>query len=322
MTRKFIIAAISLLFPYALATAQISETGTQLDVGEPCFDDIPLITVPAVDTIDTADKYLKIILYEDHTWEYFEIPRPSIDTAGLYEGWDVETIHAFQDVKLENLPDSIDLCLYDSVNPYCVPYSTKVISGFKYRRNRPHKGVDLPLALGDTVRAAFNGVVRYVGGGKATGGYGNLVVIRHSNGLETYYGHLSKRLVKENETVSAGEVIGLGGSTGRSTGPHLHFETRYMGKAFDPERIFDFENARARDSIFTLKKHFFNIYSHYGQTDKQSQEASQAQYYKVRQGDTLGKIAARNGTTVNTLCRLNGIKATKVLRIGQSLRIR
>ena len=322
MTRKFIIAAISLLFPYALATAQISETGTQLDVGEPCFDDIPLITVPAVDTIDTADKYLKIILYEDHTWEYFEIPRPSIDTAGLYEGWDVETIHAFQDVKLENLPDSVDLCLYDDSNPYCVPYSTKVLSGFKYRKKRPHKGVDLPLALGDTVRAAFNGVVRYVGGGKATGGYGNLVVIRHANGLETYYAHLSKRLVEENETVAAGEVIGLGGSTGRSTGPHLHFETRYMGKAFDPERVFDFESGTARDSMFTLKKHFFNINSHYGQTDKQSVDASKAQYYKVRKGDTLGKIASRYGTTVNALCRLNGIKSNKVLRIGQSLRVR
>ncbi len=209
-----------------------------------------------------------------------------------------------------------------------MPYQAKVHSGFKWRRRRAHTGVDLPLDTGDSVRVAFDGVVRFSSGSR-TGGYGNLIVVRHSNGLETYYGHLSKRLVIPGEPVKAGEVIGLGGSTGRSTGPHLHFETRYKGQAFDPERIIAFEQGALRESLFTLKKDYFNIYSHYGQSEKQEAEAKaavaaakQAQYYKVRSGDTLGRIAAKHGTTVAKLCKLNGISAKKVIRPGQRLRVR
>ena len=169
---------------------------------------------------------------------------------------------------------------------------------------------------------------------RMSGGYGNVVVIRHVNGLETYYGHLSKYLVKPDDIVKAGELIGYGGSTGRSSGPHLHFETRYMGQAFDPERIFDFQAGTLRDEIFTLKKHYFNVNSHYGMSDKQSANASNkppknqsgrgtgAVYYKVKSGDTLSKIAKRHGTTVSKICQLNGIKASKTLQIGQRLRVK
>ena len=275
-----------------------------------------------MDTISTVDKYTKIILFSDHTWEYMDLGRPVIDSAGMYEGWDTEIIHSFKEIEIKDLPEEIDLCLTDSLNSWCVPYQTKVYSGYKYRRSRPHRGVDLPLDTGDTIRAAFNGVVRYSGGGAATGGYGNLIVIRHTNGLETYYGHLSQRDVEPGDVVKAGEVIGLGGSTGHSTGPHLHFETRYMGKAFDPERIFDFENGALRDSIFTVKKHYFSEYSHYGQTDAESKAASGRIVYKVRSGDTLGKIAGKYGTTVSKICKLNGIKSTSTLRIGQRLIVR
>lgn len=278
--------------------------------------------IAAIDTINTRDKYTKIILFEDYTWCYLDMGRPVIDTVGIHENWDPETIHAFKDIKLSELPDEIDLLLADSLNSWCIPYNGKVISGYKYRKNRPHRGCDIPLSVGDTIRAAFDGVVRYSGGGKATGGYGSLVIIRHNNSLETYYGHLSKRIVEEEETVKAGEPIGLGGSTGRSTGPHLHIETRYKGQAFDPERIFDFEKGELRDSLFTLKKHYFNISSHYGQTDAQSKAATTRIVYKVKKGDTLGKIAKKYGTTVNTICKLNGISAKKPIRIGQSLVVR
>lgn len=275
-----------------------------------------------MDTISTVDKYTKIILFSDHTWEYLDLGRPVIDSAGMFEGWSTEIIHAFKEMDVKDLPEEIDLCLVDSLNSYCVPYKNKVYSGYKFRRRRPHRGVDLTLAKGDTIRAAFNGVVRYSRGGSVTGGYGNLVVIRHTNGLETYYGHLSSRKVAPGDIVKAGEVIGLGGSTGHSTGPHLHFETRYMGKAFDPERVFDFENGTLRDTILSVKKHYFSEYSHYGQTDQESKEAAGRIVYKVRSGDTLGKIAGKYGTTVSKICKLNGIKSTSTLRIGQRLIVR
>ena len=233
--------------------------------------------------------------------------------------WDMEALHAHY--PGDSIPSEVDICLVDETHGFRVPFKGAVHSKFRVRHRRPHYGVDIGLHTGDTIRAAFDGVVR-VSTGYRTGGYGNLIILRHSNGLETYYAHLSRRMVEPGEQVRAGDVIGLGGSTGRSTGPHLHFETRYKGRAFDPERIIDFEHAAIRSSIITLKKDYFSVYSHYGQTDSESLAASQAQYYKVRKGDTLGKIAARNGTTVTKLCKLNGIKSTKTLRIGERLRIR
>lgn len=285
-------------------------------------EEFPENEVTVVDTLNTLDKYTKIVLYSNHTWEYFDCERPKIDTSGMYYGWDTGTIHAFKDIKLSDLPDEVDLLLADSDNPYCPPIVNRVTSRYKMRRSRAHRGVDIKLNVGDTIRAAFNGIVRYTGPTRETGGYGNLVVIRHPNGLETYYGHLSKVSVEVDEPVSAGEMIGLGGSTGRSTGPHLHFETRYMGNPFDPERIFDYETGALRDTMFTLKKHYFNIYSHYGQSDAESKAASGRVYHKVRKGDTLGRIAIKYGTTVNRICKLNNISAKKTLRIGQSIQVR
>lgn len=284
--------------------------------------DSAMMLVRPLDTIPTQDKYMKIVLYNDHTWDYIEMDRPEIDTTGLFESWDIESIHAYRDVKLTDLPESVDLLLADSTHHFVAPFIGRRSSTFKYRKGRPHNGVDIPLRVGDTIRSPFDGVVRYVGGGKKTGGYGNLVVIRHPNGLETYYGHLSERLVSEDEMVMAGEAIGLGGSTGRSTGPHLHFETRYMGKPFDPERVVNFDDGSLRDTLLTLKRHYFNIGSHYGMTDQQSKAVTDAVYYKVKKGDTLGGIAKKYGTTVNAICRLNGISSKKILQIGQRLRVR
>lgn len=284
--------------------------------------DTTMMLVRALDTIDTQDKYVKIILFDDHTWDYIELERPDIDTTGLFEDWDIESIHAYRDVKISDLPEEVDLLLVDSAHHFAAPFVGRLSSTFKYRKGRAHNGVDIPLRVGDTIRSPFDGVVRYVGGGKATGGYGNLIVIRHPNGLETYYGHLSEHLVAENDLVAAGEPIGLGGSTGRSTGPHLHFETRYMGKAFDPERVIDFPNGQLRDTMFTIKRHYFNVGSHYGMTDKQSKAVTDAVYYRVKKGDTLGGIARKYGTSVNAICKLNGISSKKVLQIGQRLRVR
>jgi len=284
--------------------------------------DSTLMLVRAIDTLSTPDKYVKIVLFNDHTWDYIELERPDIDTTGLFEDWDIESIHAYRDIKISDIPEEVDLLLVDSAHHFVAPIVGRRSSTFKFRKGRPHNGIDIPLRVGDTIRSPFDGVVRYVGGGKATGGYGNLVVVRHSNGLETYYGHLSERLVVENDLVAAGEPIGLGGSTGRSTGPHLHFETRYLGKPFDPERVINFDNGTLRDTMLALKRHYFNVGSHYGMTDKQSKAVTDAVYYKVKKGDTLGGIARKYGTTVNAICKLNGISSKKVLQIGQRLRVR
>ena len=231
------------------------------------------------------------------------------------------------------MPKSVVIDLVDSLTSYHCPYQGSVHPRGKYgpRRRRQHQGVDLPLKTGDPVYATFCGRVRISQYNR--GGYGNLVIIRHDNGLETYYGHLSERLVEPDQWVEAGQIIGLGGSTGRSTGPHLHFETRYYGQSFDPERLIDFKNGTLSRETFLLKKSFFSIYSNAGQDfedeianeeqdKKEAAEKAAMKYYKIRSGDTLGGIARRYGTTVTNICRLNGIKSTTVLRIGRSLRVR
>ena len=190
--------------------------------------------------------------------------------------------------------------------------------------------MDIPLKTGDPVYATFTGKVRV---SKYWGAFGNLVVIRHDNGLETFYAHLSKRNVEVGDWVNAGDVIGLGGSTGRSTGPHLHFETRHNGFAFDPQWLIDFEKGILRHRLFVLKKKYFNIYSNYEQDfedeikneeedKKEDAEREAMRWYTIKSGDTLGRIAINNGTTVNALCRLNGIKPTTTLKIGRKIRVR
>ena len=165
------------------------------------------------------------------------------------------------------------------------------------------------------------------------GAYGNVVIIRHENGIETFYAHLSKRLVEEGEWVNAGDVIGHGGSTGRSTGPHLHFETRYQGFAFDPQWLIDFKTGQLRHRLFVLKKKYFNIYSNYEQDfedemknheeDKaEDAEREAMRWYTIKSGDTLGRIAINNNTTVSELCRLNGINRNTTLKIGKKIRVR
>jgi murein DD-endopeptidase MepM/ murein hydrolase activator NlpD len=276
-----------------------------------------------IDTLDTDDKYTKIVLYDNRTWSYIDLGRPTIDSTSIFkEYWDTEVIHAYRKYPKDSIPQGIDLLLADENNHYCAPIIGKVYSGYKFRRSREHTGLDIPLHIGDTIRATFDGVVRYTGSGKKTGGYGHLIILRHSNGLETYYGHLSKIFVKTNEPVKAGDIIGLGGNTGRSTGPHLHFEVRYKGQTFDPERLIDFSTGALKDSLFTIHKHYFSIYSNHEQTDDESKAAAGRQIHTIRSGDTLGKLANRYGTTVSAICRLNGISSKKVLRIGERIIVR
>lgn len=315
MKNLYIQTVLSLLAIATTAKAQEADT-IQVTPAQ------SIVTPIAIDTIPTEDRFLRVVLFDDHTWEYIEIPRPQIDDDDFSDEWNNAKVHAYKGISMDSIPEIENILLTDSLHPYCCPLKGNVRSGYKWRKRRPHRGVDLPLITGTPIRAAFDGKVRVVMKTKQTGGYGNLIVIRHPNGLETYYGHLSVHKVKENDIVRAGEVIGLGGNTGRSTGPHLHFETRYMGQAFDPERLIDFKTGELRDSIFTFKKHYLSIYSHYGMTDQESIDASKRLIHKVRSGDTLGGIARKYGTTVAEICKLNKITAKKTLKIGQNLIVR
>lgn len=196
-------------------------------------------------------------------------------------------------------------------------------SHFGPRRRRWHYGLDMGLATGEPIYAAFDGVVRF---SNFNSSYGNLIVVRHYNGLETYYAHLSKRNVHAGDVVKAGQVIGLCGNTGRSYGSHLHFEIRYNGVAMNPEHVVDASTRKLRADQLTMTRSTFAKVAngHKSSTTANSNTATKSgnQYYRVRQGDTLSKIAKRNGTTVKRLCQLNGIKETSILSIGQRLRVR
>ncbi|MBR2147247.1 MAG: M23 family metallopeptidase [Muribaculaceae bacterium] len=171
------------------------------------------------------------------------------DRADIYsEGWNSDRVNPYQN---SNIPSSKVL----DVSDYHMPVKHKVVtSHFGYRRQfgRMHYGVDLKASVGDTVYAAFSGKVRLTKFER--NGYGFYVIVRHDNGMETVYGHLSKFLVKPNQNVKAGTPIALSGNTGRSTGPHLHFETRYMGIAINPEKIFDFTNGKTHHDHYTFNK--------------------------------------------------------------------
>ena len=244
----------------------------------------------------------------------------------LYPTWENQRVHAYGNTV--SVPDTFRIDL----SGFCMPTThTKITSKCGPRWRRMHNGLDIKVYIGDTIRAAFDGRVRMVKYERR--GYGKYVVIRHDNGLETYYGHLSERLVQSGEWVEAGQIIGLGGSTGRSTGPHLHFETRYYGQAFDPERLIDFESGILRRQTFLLKKSFFDIRSNAGQDfddeaevekadKKEAAERAAVTYHTIKSGDTLGALARRYGTTVSKLCSLNGIKSTTILRLGRKLRVR
>jgi hypothetical protein len=188
-----------------------------------------------------------------------------------------------------------------------------------------HKGIDISLKTGDTVVSAFDGKVRYAK--YNSGGFGYLVIVRHVNGLETYYAHLSKLKVKPNQVVKAGELIGLGGSTGRSYSPHLHFEVRYNHHAFDPEKIFDLENfclkqEEAMVCDLVSKSRGSNKGHAHGKSEISTANLKTGTVYSIKSGDSLGKIARKYGTSVSTLCRLNGISQNTILQIGQKIRVK
>lgn len=238
----------------------------------------------------------------------------------LYASFDSEVIHSPK-MDISNMePTTIHLVneARGEVFHYPTDITSRVTSHFGPRRRRFHYGLDLAQPTGEPIYAAFDGVVRI---SKFNRSYGNLVVIRHNNGLETYYAHLSRRNVVPGDVVKAGDVVGLCGNTGRSYGSHLHFEIRYQGNAMNPENVIDCATHKLIDETLTLTSASFRKVVKNGKNNK-SGKSSGARYYRVRQGDSLSKIAKRNGTTVQKLCKLNGLKRNSILSVGKRIRIR
>lgn len=270
--------------------------------------------------------------YLEHLFAEEEEPELDIYT----EGWDSQSVNPY---KNATVPQTRKI----DVSHYAVPCPGYVTSpyGYRPRFRRMHKGIDLKANTGDTIYAAFDGKVRLTKYERR--GYGYYVVLRHTNDLETVYGHLSRFLVKPNEQVKAGQPIALAGNTGRSFGSHLHFETRFMGYAINPAAIFDFANQTVHTDEYVFNK---NTYQQARNFDPMANKAHQERFlkeqkahpsknsaakgkksarstsYKIKKGDSLSKIASRNGVTVKQLCRLNGLKTTSKLKPGQRIRLK
>lgn len=253
------------------------------------------------------------------------------------EGWDSQLVNCYRNASVPQTK-TIDVSNFSMPSPGYVtsPY------GYRARFRRMHKGIDLKAQVGDTVRAAFDGKVRLTKFEKR--GYGYYIVMRHPNELETVYGHLSKFLVKPDQVVKAGDPIALAGNTGRSFGAHLHFETRFMGYPINPAAIFDFANQTVHTDSYTFDKATYqnarnfdpaanrdyalkyqqknqsNVKATVAASKKSTSKATRS--YKVRKGDSLSRIAARNGMSVKQLCSLNGLKTNSKIKPGQSLKIK
>ena len=242
------------------------------------------------------------------------------DHDELYSSWVTTKAHPY---SAEDVPDSfrIDLRGFHMPTP-----SRQITSNFGYRPafRRVHKGLDVKVYTGDTIVAAFDGRVRVVR--YDAGGYGNYVVIRHRNGLETIYGHLSKQLVKADQDVRAGEPIGLGGNTGRSFGSHLHFETRLAGEAINPALLFDFAAQDVTADFYTFHKDRparpANIKASAAAESEKTEEVAMTatHFYKVKRGENLASIAKRLGVSTDELARTNRLTAKSRIRTGQILR--
>jgi murein DD-endopeptidase MepM/ murein hydrolase activator NlpD len=261
------------------------------------------------------------------------------DTAHVFEKyWHNTNLFSYSYPSQATIPDSVYFVMCDSDTRFCIPRNGGINSPYGPRWGTMHKGLDIHLNTGDAVKAAMPGKVRYAQFN--TGGYGNLVVLRHPNGLETYYAHLNEIKVKPNAWVDAGAIIGTGGNTGAEwTREHLHFEMRYRDRAFDPLLIIDWAKKELKsDTLVIYKKQLHSTESASNSAKKQvdysantpagtsrlknsAEDRADASFYTVKSGDTLYSIARRYGKSSSKLLSINGLTADATLRIGQRIRL-
>ncbi len=244
---------------------------------------------------------------------------PSVDLYGV-ESWHGDAVNPFIGSIRADVPDTFAVDLTQFVYP--LDELKRVTSTFGYRRRfrRMHYGIDISVRVGDTIRATFDGKVRMVDFDRR--GYGHYIVVRHTNGLETLYAHNSRIIAKENQVVRAGDPIALAGNTGRSTGPHLHFECRYLGQALNPEKLINFHSGIPQSSEYLVLKKNYNGGNGKARVARSSSGGGDnVKMHRVKSGDTLAEIAKKYGTTVSKLCKLNRISARTTLKVGRSLRV-
>ena len=291
--------------PKGKETQPVSTIQTQLmneQIAALMADRVNLNKGIAVEGLASIDE-----LFHKELLEYESLIFPADE---IYGSWDTIWVNPSRSKDIA-YPDSFYVDCTSFIFPF--DHQIKITSQFGIRNRRMHNGIDLKLQIGDTVRTAFSGKVRIKGYERR--GFGYYLVLRHPNGLETIYGHLSGFLVSENEIVKAGQPIGLGGNTGRSTGSHLHFETRFLGQALNPSHIIDFTNGTPHNDQYVLYR------GNFGQnTNIYTSTSERIVYHRVQKGETLSKIALQYKTTVAELCRLNGLTTKSTLRIGQSIR--
>ncbi len=313
LNNKVLTFLISLVFTISVSTAMaqalVAEPAGGMDENE--LEEIEIMlppsnsAIPAIMDIPFLNKY--------------------------YTSWDTLYVRRYSEIP-PALADSICLPLFNEYSTgFVFPVEGDILSPFGYRGRRVHSGVDIKLEAGDPVNVAFDGVVRMA---RYYSGYGNCVLVRHYNGIETLYGHLSKIKVKVNQEVKAGDLIGLGGRTGRASCNHLHFETRFQGKAFNPKQMIDFSTFSLLSDTFNITRATYGVSRDYlpgtssnvladNNNNKSKAKSSKSKkYHTIKSGDTLSAISRKYGTSVKQLCSINGIKPTKTLQLGKKIRVR
>lgn len=316
---------------------------------QPTLEELPR---RPIDTLTTKDPETRIITFSNNTWEYYR-PKTQArleDELVYRHNWDTASIFSYRNIELADLPQVVEVKLVRNISDYASPIVGRVSSKYGPRRRTSHHGTDIPLRVGEPLYATFDGKVRYAKWN--AGGYGYLTIIRHPNGLESWYGHQSKLNVQPGDYVKAGQIIGFGGNTGNSRGAHLHFELRYQDQSFDPEFIFDFETGQLRYQTFALEKSFFSIRSRASEILEEEDEefvvpgsllaevndstvvkmqqkpkppvasTAGAVYHTIVSGNTLGHLAAKYNVSIDQMCRLNGITRMTTLALGRKIRIK
>jgi len=277
--------------------------------------------------------------FSNSIWLSYQDSVNEIPSYEVYCKWDTTIIHPYN-FPASVFNDTTTLVLAgENLGNFSIPCKGKTNSNFGPRHRQAHFGIDLHLQTGDSVYAAFDGMVRIA---KLNKSYGNVVIIRHQNGLETIYAHLSKILVSPNQKIKSNDIIGLGGNTGHSFGSHLHFEVRYKGEPIDPNDLISFENQKLIADTITITSKNFEIYNFFlnggykthrisnkkhlkyivknTKSTKKSSFSVSNSYCIVKKGDTLYSIAKKYHTTPEHILKINKMKSTAVLKVGEKIK--